>query len=213
MADLIAQTRDYLDAVRAPVTTDSIVHHPLVPISARRRVHRGRWVALGTAVAVAVVGLVAALLQPNEPEIHGSRVVDEIVADTQENSFYVVGLDDDGVVCAEAGASFEQSRQSQGVCGDSDQPGAQAYQEVTAAAFQGNGSVAIAGWVPTTVTSVTAVYNNEIQLALDLTPIPGYDLYAFGAIEDAHARLIEIQMKDANGSIIQRYYPSIGPSD
>lgn len=213
MADLITQTRDYLDAVRTPVTADSIVDRPLVPAKDRRRIRRGPLVALGAAVAVALVGLVAVLLQPNDSEILGSQVVDEVVAGTEENSFYAVGLNRDGILCAAAGASFDISRQSQSVCGDSDQPAAPAYQEVAAAAYQGESSVALAGWVPTTAVRVIAVYNDETRRSLDLTPIPGHDLYAFGAIEEAQARLVEIEIRDETGEIIQRYFPSIGPSD
>jgi hypothetical protein len=213
MTDLITQTRDYLEAVRAPVTVDSVVDHPATPFVDRRPVRRGPLVALATATAVVLVGLVAVLLQPTDPEIARSQIVDEVIGESQENSFYAVGFDSDGILCAEAGASFDVSRQSQGVCGDSDQPDAPAYREVAAAAYQGDSFVALAGWVPTTAASVTAVYNDQIRRALELTPIPGYDLYAFGVIEDTQARFIEIDIRNETGEIIQRYFPSIGPSD
>jgi hypothetical protein len=213
MADLITQTRDYLETVRTPVTVDSMVTYPVAPIPDRRLLHRGPLVALATAVVVALVGLVAVLLQPNNPRTVRSQVVDEVIAGSQENSHYAVGFDSDGILCAEAGASADLSKQSQGVCGDSDQAASPAYQQVAAAANQGDSSVALAGWVPTSAATITAVYNGEIRRSLELTPIPGYDLYAFGAIEDAQARFIEIEIRNEAGEIIQRYFPSIGPSN
>lgn len=213
MADLIAQTRDYLESVRKPVTTDSIVDHPVTPIVDRRPIRRGPLVALATAVAVGLVGLVAVLLQPTDPEIARSQIVNEVIGGSQENSYYAVGFDTDGILCAETGASFELSKQSQGVCGDTHQPSDPAYQEVAAMAFQAESFVALAGWVPTTAASVTAFYNGEVRRTLELTPIPGHDLYAFGALDDAQARFIEIEIRSETGEIIQRYFPSIGPSD
>lgn len=41
---------------------------------------------------------------------------------------------------------------------------------------------------------------------------PGHDLYAFGAIDDAQAQFIEIEMRSETGEIIQRYFPSNGPT-
>lgn len=213
MTDLITQTRDYLEAVRTPVTVDSIVTHPVAPIPDRRPIHRGPLVALATAALVALVGLVAVLLQPNDPQTVRSQVVDEVIAGSHENSHYAVGFDGDGVLCAETGASTDLSKQSQAVCGDSDQAAAPAYQQVAAAAYRGDSSVALAGWVPTSAATITAVYNGEIRRSLELTPIPGFDLYAFGVIEDAQARFIEIEIRNEAGEIIQRHFPSIGPSD
>lgn len=212
MADLISQTRDYLDAVRTPVTVDSVADYRMAPSIDRRPIRRGPLVALATAVAVVLVGLVAVLFQPTDPEIPRSQIVDEVIGGSQGNSFYSVGFDTDGVLCAETGASLELSRQSQGVCGDSDQPAAPEYQEVAAMAYQ-DSFVALAGWVPTTAASVTAVYNGEVRRTLELTAIPGYDLYAFGTIEDAPARFIEIEIRDETGEVVQRYFPSIGPTD
>ena len=80
-------------------------------------------------------------------------------------------------------------------------------------AYQEDSFVALAGWVPTTATSVTAVYNGGVRRTLELTPIPGHDLYAFGAIDDAQARFIEIEIRNETDDIIQRYFPSIGPSN
>jgi hypothetical protein len=213
MADLITQTRDYLEALRTPVTVEQIVTHPVAPIPDRRHIRRGPLVALASAVVVALVGLVAVLVQPNDSQIVRSQVVDEVIAGSQENSYYAVGFDGDGILCAEAGASFDLSTQSQGVCGDSDQAAASAYQQVAAAAYEAESFVALAGWVPTSAASVTAVYNGEIRRSLELTPVPGYDLYAFGAIEGTHSQFIEIEIADETGEIIQRYFPSIGPSD
>jgi len=212
MADVITQTRDYLEVIRTPVTVDSIVAHPVAPIPDRRRIRRGPLVALAAAVVVALVGLVPVLLQPNDPRIVRSQVVDEVIAGSQENSHYAVGFDSDGILCAEAGASLDLSTQSQGVCGDSDQAAAPAYQQVAAAAYQGDSFVALAGWVPASAENITAIYNGEIRRSLELTPIPGYDLYAFGAIEDGQARFIEIEIRNEAGEIIQRYFASIGPS-
>lgn len=205
MTDLITQTRDYLEAVRAPVTADSVVDHPATPIVDRRPVRRGPLVALATAAAVLLVGLVAVLLQATDPEIPRSRVVDEIIGESHETSHYAVGFDVDGILCAEAGATSEATSGSHASCVAGDR--------IVAAAYQGNTSVAIAGWVPTSATSLTAIYNGEIRRTLELTPIPGHDLYAFGAIEDAQARFIEIDVRDESGEIIQRYFPSIGPSN
>lgn len=213
MADLITQTRDYLETVRTPVTVDSIGTYPVAPMPDRRLIRRGPVVTLATAVVVALIGLVAVLLQPKQPDSVRSQVVDEVIAGSQENSYYAVGFDSDGILCAETGASLDVSRQSQGVCVDSDQSPAPAYQEIAAAAYQGESLVALAGWVPTTAASATAVYNDEIRSTLELTPIPGYDLYAFGAIEGIQARFIEIEISNETGEIIQRYFPSIGPSD
>jgi len=168
---------------------------------------------LATAVMVALVGLVAVLLQPSDPQTVRSQVVDEVIGGSQENTHYAVGFNGDGILCAEAGASSDLSKQSQGVCGDSDQAASPAFQQVAAAAYQGDNSVALAGWIPSSAASVTAVYNGEIRRSLELTPIPGYDLYAFGAIEDAHARFIEIEIRNEADEIIQRYFPSIGPSN
>lgn len=213
MADLITQTRDYLETVRTPVTVEEVVTHFAVPTQGRRGIRHGPLVALATAVVVAVVGLVAVLLQPNDPQTVLSQVVDNVIAGSQENSYYAVGFDGDGILCAEAGASSDLSKQSEGVCGDSDHPTAPAYQEIAAAAYQGNGSVALAGWVPTSAASITAVYNGEIRQPLELSPIPGYNLYAFGGIEDAQAQFIEIEIRNEAGEVIQRYFPSIGPSN
>lgn len=92
------------------------------------------------------------------------------------------------------------------VCGDNDQAAAPAYQEIAAVSYQGDSHVSLAGWVPTSAASATAVYNSEIRRSLGLTPIPGYDLYAVGAIEDAQARFIEIKIRNETGDIIQRYF-------
>jgi hypothetical protein len=213
MADLITQTRDYLEAVRTPVTVDSIGTHSVAPISDRPPIRRGPVVALATAVMVALVGLVAVLLQPSDPQALRSQVVNEVITGSQENSYYAVGFDGDGTLCAEAGASSDLSKQSHGVCGNSDQAAGPAYQEIAAAAYQGDNFVALAGWIPSSAASVTAVYSGEVRRTLELTPIPGHDLYAFGAIEDAQARFIGIEIRNETGEIIQRYFPSIGPSD
>lgn len=213
MPDLTTQTRDYLEAVRTPVTVDSIGTHLVAPISDRRPIRRGPVVALATAVVVALVGLVAVLLQPSDPLTVRSQVVDEVISGSQESSYYAVGLDGDGILCAETGASSDLSKQSHGVCGDSDQAAGPAYQEIAAVSYQGDSLVSLAGWVPMSAASVTAVYNGEIRRSLELTPIPGYDLYAFGAIEDSQARFIEIEIRNEADEIIQRYFPSIGPSN
>lgn len=205
MTDLITQTRDYLEAVRAPVTVDSIVDHPAAPIVDRRPVHRGPLVALATAVAVVLVGLVAVLFQATDPEIPRSQVVDEVIGGSQETSHYTVGFDVDGILCAEAGASSDSTSGSQSSCVAGDR--------IVAAAYQGDTSVAIAGWVPTSAASLTVIYNGEVRRTLDLTPVPGHDLYAFGDIEDAQARFIEIEVRGESGEIVQRYFPSIGPSN
>lgn len=213
MTDLITQTRDYLEAVRTPVTVDSIVTHPVAPINDRRPIRRGPLVAVATAVAVALIGLVAVLLQPSDHEFAQTQIVDEVIGESREHSYYTVGFDRDGILCAETGASLDHSRQSQGVCGDNDRSADPAYQEIAAMAYQGESFVALAGWVPTTAARVTAVYNGEIRRSLELTLIPRYDLYAFGNIEATQARFIEIEIRNETGEIVQRYFPPIGPSN
>lgn len=213
MTDLIAQTREYLETVRIRITVDVIVAHPVSSIPDSRRRYRGPWVALSTGVVVALIGLFAVLLQPSDSDIVRSHVVEPVVEGAQDGSQYAVGFDGAGVVCAEAGEVTSISKQSQGVCGDSDQPTAQAYEQVAAAAFQGDTSVALAGWAPASSASITAVYDGELRRSLELTPIPGFDVYAFGAIESGRAEFIEIEIRDAKGEILQRYFPAIGPSD
>ncbi len=212
MPDLVTQTRDYLDAVRIPVEVDSVINRPLTA-APTGRLGRGPLVALAAAVMVALIGFVAILLRPGDSPAVGPQDLEEVVAGSEEGSYYVVGLDGDGVPCARAGAISEQSKQSQIVCGDPDQVGTEPFQLV-AAAFQGETSVALAGWVPASVAGVTAVFDGGQSRPLELTAIPGYDLYGFGAIEkDTQVKLIELEVRDETGEIIKRYFPSIGRSD
>lgn len=213
MTDLITQTRDYLEAVRTPVTPDSIVHTPVSPVSNAPSIRKGPMVALAAAALVIMGGLVTLLLQPPDAQLARFEIVNEVIAGEAENTFYTVGFDSDWILCAVTGTHVEDGRQSQGVCGDADQPDAPAYKELAATAYQGDSSVAIAGWVPTSAATVTVIYNGENRRTLQLTPVPGFELHAFGTVEAIQARFIELEIQDENGEITQRYFPSIGPSD
>ena len=59
---------------------------------------------------------------------------------------------------------------------------------------------------------MTVIYNGDIRRSLELTAIPGNELYAFGTIEKVQAQSVELEIRDASGEIIQRYFPTIAPS-
>lgn len=203
MTDVTTQIRDYLDTISTPVTLEEIMTHPVTPRVTPSRMRSGPLVAVAAAAAVVVFGAIAVLLQADNQAPAGPfTVVEEVVAGSEADSFYAVGFDRDGHICAETGASHN----SQASCGPGDRL------SLTGMAYQGETSVALAGWAPTSIGNLTVVYNGELRRPLELTLIPGHDVYAFGAVETIQARFVEIEVTDDNGEIIQRYFPSFGPN-
>lgn len=127
-------------------------------------------------------------------------IVEEVVSDSQGDARYSVGLGPNQELCAQAGYGFH----SQSACGGAD---------IEAVVFQGDGVVALAGYAPSPVAGLTLVFNGDLRRPLQLIPIPGREMYAFGAIETVEVDYVEIEVVDGNGDIIQRFFPSIGSAN
>lgn len=206
MTDPMIQLRDYLDAISTSVEVGEIVAYPTSWYRHPRRLWRGPIAALTAAAVVMTLGVVVLVLQSEDSPASGLLVVkDGVIAGSQGDSYYSVGLDAEGEPCAEAGASFGQTALVNSVCGGSG--------HLSVVVTQSDGPVALAGWVPASAASVTAVYNGETRRRLELTPIPGHEAYAFGAVEEVRARFIEIEVVDDTGEVIERYFPGIGSAD
>ena len=200
MTDLMTQTRDYLEAVRTPVGAGSVVDQTATGAVAPSS-RKGPVIALVAALAVILLGVVAALFRPTAQSVPQSDLVDVVISENEGTSYYAVGFDVEGLLCAEAGALSGEPVGSRASCVASEQR--------VIVTYLGQDSVAIAGWVPTHAVSATAIFDGDIRRTLELTSIPGRDLSAFGAIEEGQPQTLEIEMRDETGEVIQRYFPSL----
>lgn len=78
-----------------------------------------------------------------------TSIVEEVVSGSDAEAFFRVGLNGDGDVCAKSGYEF----QAQTICGGGD---------TAASVFQGEQSVALAGYAPSEAAIITAVFNRRV---------------------------------------------------
>lgn len=198
MTDVRSEVREYLDSIATPVTVDEIMTSAIEPTRRGWR-HPGPLIALGTAVVVVVLGMVAVVVRSTDDPPRSRVFVEEVVTGSEGDGHYTVGFDIEGNLCAEAGSIFG----SHSACGGSD---------LTVVVFRSDESIAVAGYAPMSVGGLTAIFDGDLQRSLELIPIPDRDAYAFGIVElVGDVQLVEIEVMDQTGRIIERHFPSIGP--
>jgi hypothetical protein len=112
------------------------------------------------------------LSEPQPPQ-GGDEVREPLISDAEGEASYAVGVTDTGVLCAQAGGANE-SLQS---CGG---------KTLSAVAFQAGEHVVLAGYIPAPVGTLTAVLDDGQRFPLELTLVPGQDMFAFGLIACHH---------------------------
>lgn len=133
------------------------------------------------------------------PVVPDSEIVDPVVSGVDDNGRFAVGRDGTGVTCAEVGTATVTQR----VCGGD---------QLTAVAYQTQGAIVLAGYLPMPVGALTAILDGEHRRPLLLTPFADGGILAFGSIVRTSPTFIEIEVVDENGAVIMRHFPTIEPT-
>lgn len=132
------------------------------------------------------------------PVVADGEIVDPVVSDARDDARFAVGLDGTGALCAEVGTAIMTQR----ACGGD---------QLTAMAYQTQGAIVLAGYLPMPVGALTAILDGEHRRPLVLTPFADGGMLAFGSILRASPTFIEIEVVDENGAVIMRHFPTIAP--
>lgn len=177
---------------------------------------RRRYVAmLGGVALAAILGFGALQFVPDATPTISSRsdvlgdtpsshdIDDVVIADRREDVSYVVGISEGSAVCARVSIHERGGEQSMGACGIGD--------DLHAMAMRGERRVAVAGFVSTSVGEMFAVLDDGERVPVELTPIPGRELVAFGLIHETQTTFVALELRDHSGELMQLHVPSIGP--
>lgn len=203
--DPIVQVRDYLDSITQSLGVNEIVQAQQLPEGLDRQTsRRGPLVASFVAALVLSLGALAMLIRPfenpaSDPPLSSHEIVDVLVSGSKGDAVFAAGLNAEGEICATAGTESN----SGSACGRAD--------DLTAVAFQTDTGLVVAGFGPSSMGGLTAVFDGQIRRPVNPVEVPGRPFVVFGVIEHAQPTFVEIEITDTDGDIIERYFPSIGP--